>query len=383
MGEKEIKCNWCGATNFRKLRIRSTKWINNQIYKCNVCKHEFAVPIIEPPKEKLTCPEKQIYSQNWPAYNEAQMNEKQFFLEILAELISFIEEKPKCGAGRPSKSLREMIFCACLREYSHLSSRRAVSDIKVVNEKGYVFHAPNFNTILKFLDKAEVTPLLKQLIHISALPLKQVESDFAVDSTGFSTSIFSRWFDHRFGIDKTEKIWVKCHAMCGTKTNIITSVEITNQHVGDAPMFEPLVKQTSERFSIKEVSADKAYSSRVNLQLVVDIGGLPYIPFRSNATGKARGSRVWSNMYNYFFLYCEEFNQHYHKRSNIETCFHMVKSKFSNRLRAKKPTAQKNELLCRILAHNICVLIQEMFNLGLETNFYAKAPSAYKLVNQA
>jgi hypothetical protein len=41
--------------------------------------------------------------------------------------------------------------------------------------------------------------MLRHLVEISALPLKEVETDFAVDSTGFSTSRFERWYDAKWG----------------------------------------------------------------------------------------------------------------------------------------------------------------------------------------
>ena len=57
---------------------------------------------------------------------------------------------------------------------------------------------------------------------------------------------------------------------------------------------------------------------------------------------------------------------HYHKRSNVETVFSMIKAKFGGSVRAKTPTAQVNEVLC----HNICVLIQSIYELGLEPTFW-------------
>lgn len=65
----------------------------------------------------------------------------------------------------------------------------------------------------------------------------------------------------------------------------------------------------------------------------------------------------------------EEFLEHYHKRSNSETCFHMIKTKFGDSLRSKSQTAQINELLCKVLCHNICVVIQEINELGVKAEF--------------
>jgi transposase len=69
----------------------------------------------------------------------------------------------------------------------------------------------------------------------------------------------------------------------------------------------------------------------------------------------------------------EEFLSHYHKRSNVETTFHMIKSKFGQRLRSKTMTAQINEALCKVLCHNLCVVIQSQHELGIETECLAEA----------
>ena len=49
----------------------------------------------------------------------------------------------------------------------------------------------------------------------------------------------------------------------------------------------------------------------------------------------------------------------------------MIKAKFRDHVRSKTDVAMKNEVLCKILCHNICVLIQEMYELGIEPEFWA------------
>lgn len=65
--------------------------------------------------------------------------------------------------------------------------------------------------------------------------------------------------------------------------------------------------------------------------------------------------------------------QNYHKRSNVESTFHMIKAKFGDKLRSRTKTAQVKEALCKILCHNIVVLIQSMFELGLKPKFWSVA----------
>ena len=167
--------------------------------------------------------------------------------------------------------------------------------------------------------------------------------------------------------------------MCGTKTNIVTSVEISGRHDHDTNFFAPLVETTAQHFNIREVSADKAYSSRDNLHTVMRHGATPFIPFKSNATGETGGDNLWRIMYHYYNLNRPDFLTHYHKRSNVETTFSMIKGKFGDAVRGKSQTAQINEVLCKVLAHNICCLIQSFHELGIEPSFCADSELAQYL----
>ena len=57
---------------------------------------------------------------------------------------------------------------------------------------------------------------------------------------------------------------------------------------------------TAKHFNVKEVSADKAYSSRANLELAKKLGAMPYIPFKKNTTGRSKGSPTWTTMFELF-----------------------------------------------------------------------------------
>jgi hypothetical protein len=47
----------------------------------------------------------------------------------------------------------------------------------------------------------------------------------------------------------------------------------------------------------------------------------------------------------------------------------MIKGKFGGKLRSKSAVGQANEALCKVLAHNICVLIQAMHALNIHPIF--------------
>jgi hypothetical protein len=45
--------------------------------------------------------------------------------------------------------------------------------------------------------------------------------------------------------------------------------------------------------------------------------------------------------------------------------------KAGERVRSKTATGQINEVLCKVLAHNLCCLIQSIYELGIEVDFRA------------
>jgi transposase len=130
-------------------------------------------------------------------------------------------------------------------------------------------------------------------------------------------------------------------------------------------------------FQVNEVSADKAYLSHKNLKAVAQANAIPFIPFKAN-TAVPKKNNVWAEMYHYFMYNREEFLAHYHKRSNVETAFSMIKAKFGDAVRSKSDIGQLNEVLCKVLCHNLCVIIQAIHELGIEPTFakaHEKTPS--------
>ena len=346
--------------------------------RVRACKHVFAVEALLQRGEQLDDPKPEALvervTQPWAAYNAAQVNEGDLFATLLRDLCDTVPQPPQAN-GRPRLPLSDMLYGMGLKVYSTLSTRRAMSEIRGAVATGRMCREPSFSTPIRYFQRPEVTPVLRELIQLSALPLRDLEIDFAQDSSGFASTSYNRWFDHKWGGSKKETKWVKVHLMCGVQTNIVTVADATASQSADSPYLPDFVRITAEHFRINEVSADMAYSSRKNLHAIVDAGGTPFIPFKTGSVavqkGKGKRSRdsLWEQMYHRFTLREADFNRHYHKRSNVETVFHMVKAKFGDKVRAKTDTAQVNEALMKVLCHNVCVLIRAMYALGITPAF--------------
>ncbi|MGH7171737.1 MAG: transposase [Gemmataceae bacterium] len=345
------------------------------------CKHLYAVEFTAEREvgtdgtvtetKTLTFTEKVTYKQDWPAYNLAQSIEKDRLQELLHDLCRGIEEPERGGAGRKPHSMKDTIFTSVFKVYSTFSSRRFSSDLREAHERGYLSKPIPGLKVPQFFDNPALTPILKSLIVQSSLPLRSVETKFAIDSSGFSTSKFERWFDHKYGITRRKCVWVKVHIACGVKTNVVTAVRILDKDAADSPQFVPLVKDTAKNFTIGEVSADKAYASLDNFEAVAECGGTGFMAFKSNTTGAVGG--LFQKMFHYFQFKQDEYMKHYHQRSNVESTFSMVKRKFGDHVRSKIETAMVNEVLCKFVCHNLCCLIQEECELGIDPIFWPDA----------
>ncbi|HYN10525.1 MAG TPA: transposase [Vicinamibacterales bacterium] len=339
------------------------------------CKHGFAVEFF---LKRTTAPDGTVtetramrisYPQDWRAYNAAQTTEKATFCTLLRDLVGSVPE-PEQKRGRPSLPIAEKLFAAAFKVYSTVSGRRFMTDLRASAAAGHISRAPHYNSIFNVIDDPDVTPILQDLIVKSALPLQAVETAFAVDSTGFGTNRFYRHFTAKYGgTDAMFRNYVKLHASVGVKTNVIAAAEISDRDAHDGPMLPGLVRQTAEHFALSHVVADKAYSSRVNLQTIQVLGATPFVPFKSNAVGNS-DSPMWNRLFHFFHMNRAEFLATYHQRSNAESAFSSMKRLFGDNVRSKTEVSQTNEVLLKVLCHNLVVLIHEMHETGAEAVFH-------------
>jgi transposase len=345
------------------------------------CKHIFAARIVRErdggelaPLVADSIPKRPTYAQDWPVCNPAQTTEKYRFQELLADLCRGIEEPERGSTPGPKPHLlRDAVFAITYKVYEGFSSRRFVCDLRDVHAKGYISRSIPAAKVCAFLANPELTPILSDLIVRSSLPLRTVETEFAPDSSGFSTNKFVRWYDEKYGVERSGHDWVKIHLMVGTTTHIVTAVRIEDRDAADCPQFVPLLKTTTESgFTVKQVSADKAYLSVENVETVAECGGTAFIPPKVNTTGGVGG--LFEKMFHYYLFRRDEFLKHYHRRSNIESVFSAIKRKFGDSVRSRNGVAQVNESLAKALAHNLCVLIMSQCELGIEPVFWTDEP---------
>ena len=111
------------------------------------CKHILAARIAcergggekGPAFETNEVPKRPTYTQNWPAYNLAQREEKHRFQVLLHDLCAGLPEPERPGVrGRHPHTVADKLFAVCFKVYTTLSSRRFGSDLVDAHERGYL-----------------------------------------------------------------------------------------------------------------------------------------------------------------------------------------------------------------------------------------------------
>ncbi len=346
------------------------KYIKNYKISDVILKRKEKEIVINRPKEYQQLLPNGRAKQDWHLYHLAKTQEKRLFYKLLQELCEIIPESKEQTNGRPKARLRDLVFCLGIKLYSNYSGRKAYSDFVHAKESGIISRVPGVNTLNDFLNCPETFDLLAKLITISALPLKELEDHFSIDSSGFGSYQYERWQKAKYLTKKGWRNYLKGHIVVGTRTNIITSCEITPGNLSDAKQAPRLIQMTAANFGMKEFSGDKAYNSKRILKVVDDMGAVPLIPFKKNSKQIPKDTtEIWSKMLKYFHENREEFMHRYHKRSNVETVFAMVKVRLGEFLKGRNFVSQRNELTAKFLCHNVCCLIQEMFERKVKIDF--------------
>lgn len=347
------------------------------------CKHIHAVyywvawgrDVVANEEVAVTAPKtkrKQYPPKDWSTYRESQRQEKPYVERLLRDLCVRIPQPPRSpGPGRNRRLLSDLVFEAVMKAYMNLPGSRLIPDLKTSAARGYLHAVGHENSIHNFLASAESTQLLTSLIEEAGIPLGAIENgQYAIDSTGMSPCTYDRYFSvmHEGVVARRE--FVKLHVMAGTATHVISGVKVSP--AGDSTLLEELLAQTRRHHDVRELSADKGYSKIDHHAMLEEFGIAAFIPFKVGAVIH-EDPDAWSRKLGEFLFRREQWLPHYHRRSNVETVFSMIKGKFGSAIRARRPTSQVNEVLCKCLAHNLCCLVKAIFVSGLAPTFWTDA----------
>ena len=308
------------------------------------------------------------FERDFGPYNKAAEKKIRHFWPLLAHLSSLMGQPQRKGRGRPKAVLSDIFFACILKVSMKLSARDFNSFLELAYEMGLISTLPRWATVLKYLADPDMAEIFKTFVTVSSLPCRQLERIFCADATGIATKTYFSWTDEKYGHTRGgTKMWIKMHLLIGTFTQVIVAADATEGSVHDQVPFPEMVARASKEYIMEELVADKGYVSRFNLELVNDVGAVPYIPFMKHHVVPLNASgSTWDKMIRYYVFRQEEFDQHYKSpRAKVESSIAANKRLFDPSLMSRSFTGQVNETYCRLIAHNLVRLIHVFYELDV------------------
>ena len=230
--------------------------------------------------------------------------------EALSALVDTLDEPERRGS-RAGLPLRDVLFGLIYKVGYQRSYRRAVSELRQAARGGLITigTVPAESTLRRYMSDPRVTPVLQRLVVTSSWPLTAVESGHDQDSVVFAASPHSRPEGSSNSLSG-----IRLHMLVGESTGVIRAVDVAGE--GRVP------RKNSHSVSVPE-------------------------------------GAMWRTLSN---GYDKNWKEYYASRRVIESAVANMKRRYGDRVRSKSDVGRVNELYCGIIAHNLTVLVYEMFH---------------------
>lgn len=307
-----------------------------------------------------------IKKKRWPRnealYNRIQESEFLNFFEFVKYLSSYV-----CKG----RKMKRMVTCLLIwHKFPNLSVRRARSLLLLFRKIGLIsVDISCFKTLCNYRAEPLLLNILDNLIEESSKPLSVIENDFATDSTGIKTKLFSSWYSLRCNKRIRKRDHLTDHISIGVKSKIVTALNVEVEKGKDNVIFQEHVDKTATNFKINEWSGDGMYWAKKNCSKISEKGGKPYFKCKSSWNGKQDGHPSWKLMNKEAIENPEDYDKHYHKRSNVESANMSKKMLHGEKVYSRLTSARINEETLRWINYNINVLNRAMHEWNIVPKF--------------
>lgn len=282
--------------------------------------------------------------------------EKETFLKTMCNFLENIEFNTEQINGRPKTDQREILKHLLVMSYNAMSYRRAISDLKILYERGYIKKIISRSTLNDYSNQINTITILERLIQISSTFFKDTEDTLIVDSTWFGEKMYvgghKEVHGGKKGVENTRKI----HVGILKESKIICYAKATVGTRNDSPVFEDILINSSELFNLKYCLGDKGYCSKKNYILCNDRDITAFLDFKSNCKRFGGKSGLWTQQIDIWRDKPEVWKESYRFRVVVEGVFSIIKKKHNSYLRSRKQISRDVEMLLKCLAYNFSII---------------------------
>lgn len=228
---------------------------------------------------------------------------------------------------------------------------------------------PSRSSIHRFtqlMDVAYLRYVMKELVK----PYTHGALDILLDATGISLISRSIWYNLRLKKKVSKRDCYKLHAAIYLYGGLILNWRISIGKRHESPFLISLLKPFQK---LGMVIADKGYSSRKNLQYIVDKCGAPFIKFKENVTARSKNYPAWKIQYYFYKSLRIIWNKIYAKRNRIENVFSVLKGVWGDKLYTYNKRRRMRELVLRFIAYNVRQILYIQYSRKHNLSLWVRA----------
>ena len=175
-----------------------------------------------------------------------------------------------------------------------------------------------------------------------------------MDATGLETRHVSTYFGlRRRGSGHRQRAWPKLTAVVHVHSHLILGAVPGTGPSQDSPDFTPAVRQVAALLALDTALADAGYDAEHNHRLCREECGMRHsvIALNPRNTGRRWPKTLYRRAMRRQFP-----RTLYHQRWHAESGFSQHKRRLGSALTAHAATAQRHEIILRILTHNLMII---------------------------
>lgn len=318
------------------------------------------------------------YTRHAKAYDEslrAEIVDTVLFAKALfREVGQGIQWREPKDRGRRQMPLANILLSNFLRAHNNWSYRRTEGFMRLLaHERMHLIGPdyPDFNLASRFNRSPLATPVLRDLLAITAEPFREFGAlRLAADGTGISSNHFADYrCEKRDGLPEARHSrWFRAHVICDVDSFHAVCVRVTPPTGSEKTLMLEMLQDLADRGygeHIEEVLADGGYSASQIRDEIASLGARPVVPWNVNAKNaiskkyapRVRHPKIIKDMFHTFSREPERFKQDYRMRVKVEGLFSAVKGRFGSYVRSLDEAAPENEILWKFICHNVHVLL--------------------------
>jgi transposase len=207
---------------------------------------------------------------------------------------------------------------------------------------------PHYTTFQKFSARFPCRRL-HRLIAGLAKKICSGTLNLSIDSTGFSLDVSSYHYSSRIKRVERNRGYVKTTLAIDTRTQCVAAAKIRLKRRHDIVDAIPILKKSRLLGKILTVVADRGYDSEELMQYIeheIQAKTVIALKYLKKPLKRTRGE-IRKRLKKAFP------QEEYHQRSKSETVNSTIKRRYDSTIRARKNHTQRQEVLLKILTHNL------------------------------